>query len=153
MDDPNALVIGRASFETWKDRVLDQFRPRRRHKRVLIVDDDPQFVEMLEFHLADLGYSFLSLMNGRQAVRIAMEQDFDVILMDVRLRDISGYQVARDLSEALGDRCPKIVIVTGREVAKERGLVLLSGATAILQKPLNFREFDRTLSTLMSADN
>ncbi len=148
MDNPSALV----GFEVWKDRVLDQFRPRRR-KRVLIVDDDPEFVEMLEFHLAETGYAFLSLMNGRQAARIAIEQDFDVILMDVRLHDISGYQVARDISDALGERCPKIVIVTGREVAKERGLVLLSGATAILQKPLDFREFDRTMTALTYSDN
>lgn len=150
MDDPTASLRG---FEVWKDRVLEPFRPRRRRKRVLIVDDDPQFVEILEFHLADRGYSFLSLMNGRQAVRIAREQSFDVVLLDVGLRDISGYQVARDISEALGDRCPKIVIVTGREVAKERSLVLLSGATAILQKPLDFHEFDRTMSALTASEN
>ncbi len=150
MDDPTASLRG---FEVWKDRVLEPFRSRRRRKRVLIVDDDPQFVEMLEFHLADQGYSFLSLMNGRQAVRIAREQSFDVVLLDVRLRDISGYQVARDISEALGERCPKIIIVTGREVAKERGLVLLSGATAILQKPLDFRELDRTMTALTTSGN
>ncbi|MEE8424898.1 MAG: hypothetical protein V3S11_03670, partial [Elusimicrobiota bacterium] len=63
MDDPTASFPAQG-FEVWRERVLDQFRPRRRRKRVLIVDDDPQFVEMLEFHLADQGYSFLSLMNG-----------------------------------------------------------------------------------------
>ncbi len=104
-------------------------------KRLMLVDDDPQMVDLLEFFAAANGFDFVTYMDGKKAVMAATEGEFDLIIMDVMLRAMSGYKVAQEIGERLGEDCPPILIITSRDTTKDRGLVLMSGATAVLQKP------------------
>jgi len=68
-----------------------------RKPRVLVVDDDPEFVQLIEFNLARLGCGILVAHNGLQALRVARTESPDVILLDVMLPDIEGFTVCEIL--------------------------------------------------------
>lgn len=124
-----------------------QKKPKK--KRLLLVDDDPQMIDLLEFFAAANGYDFVSHMNGKKAAAAALEGGFDLIIMDVMLRNLSGYKVAQEIGERLGENCPPILIITSRDTQKDRGLVLMSGATSVLQKPFKPGELERVVEILL----
>lgn len=104
-------------------------------KRILIVDDDPDLLDLLQLDLAHHGYGILTASNGKDALRIATSEKIDLILLDVMMPNLDGYHVAQEITDNLGSKAPYIIIITGRDTAREKGMVLLSGAHEALQKP------------------
>src|SRR5689334_141968 len=104
-------------------------------KRILIADDDPDLLDLLKMDLSFLGYDIQTATNGREAIDIATKNIFDLILLDVMMPFVDGYHVASEITEKLGDKAPKIAIMTSRDTVREKGIALLSGAITVVQKP------------------
>lgn len=104
-------------------------------KKVLIADDDPDLLGMLEFTLEDKGYKVETVSSGAKAITMVTQGAFNLILLDVVMPDMDGYHVAQSLYDEMGDKAPPIIIMSGRDLEKERQLALVSGAVDILQKP------------------
>ncbi|MBI5244725.1 MAG: response regulator [Elusimicrobia bacterium] len=104
-------------------------------KRILVVDDDPDLLDLLQMDLAHHGYDTLTASNGKDALRIAMAEKLDLILLDVMMPNLDGYHVAQEITDKLGHKAPTIIIITGRDTTREKGIVLLSGAHEAIQKP------------------
>ncbi|HWO17996.1 MAG TPA: response regulator [Kofleriaceae bacterium] len=68
-----------------------------RSYRVLVVDDHPDTAEVLSVLFKMLGHETRSSRRGREALELAREHDFDLILLDIGLPDLSGYEVVREL--------------------------------------------------------
>jgi DNA-binding response OmpR family regulator len=102
---------------------------------VLVADDDPDFVEGLELTLTKAGYSVCVARNGQEAVDKALDQDFNVLLLDVRLPVLSGLDVYTELKER-GRDLPTI-IVTGYEAEESESIakLLRMSAKGCLVKP------------------
>ncbi len=83
-----------------------------RKPRVLVVDDDPEFVQLIEFNLARLGCGILVAHNGLQALRVARTESPDVILLDVMLPDIEGFTVCEILRAHASTRDVPVFIVS-----------------------------------------
>ncbi|MDD5627519.1 MAG: response regulator [Elusimicrobia bacterium] len=106
-------------------------------KRILVADDDPDLLDLLRWDLSHQGYDILTAANGRDALKIALAETFDLILLDVMMPHIDGYHVAYEITEKLGAKAPHIIIMTSRDTTREKGIALMSGAQETIQKPFD----------------
>lgn len=107
-------------------------------ERILIIEDERAVARGLEYGLKTEGFSVLLAENGNHGIEIAREQSPHLILLDIRLPDISGFDVCRELRR-LGLRQP-ILIVTARDEEVDRILGLELGADDYIVKPFSLRE-------------
>jgi DNA-binding response OmpR family regulator len=103
--------------------------------RVLIVDDDPNIHELIGTTLEEYGYATSSATDASEALRLVSRDVPDVVLLDVRLPDISGYQLCRRLREDLGDSIGIIMISGERKESFDRTAGLLLDADDYVVKP------------------
>jgi len=107
----------------------------RPHGRVLIVDDEPVICELVSTTLAEHGYLTRGASDAREALHLVDLEVPDVVLLDVHLPDISGYQVCRRLRDDFGDAIGIILISGERKESYDRAGGLLLGADDYLVKP------------------
>ena len=109
-----------------------------RRNRILVVEDDPAVAQSLKAGLERDGYAVTWKANGSDAIANARDRQPDLILLDIRLPDLSGFDVCRELRR-LGQRQPIIMLtVRGEETDKVLGLEV--GADDYVTKPYNLRE-------------
>ena len=82
---------------------------------VLIVEDSPELAETLHDILTMHGYNAITALNGRDAIALALEHHPDLIMLDIRLPDISGYTVFQKIREDSWGVDAKIMILTASE--------------------------------------
>ena len=111
-------------------------------KRILIADDDPDLMDLLESFFRGAGFNVTAKVNGKDALQAAETEKFDLVLLDVMMPYIDGYHVASEISSIYGADGPKIIIMTSRDVASERGIALLSGACDAVQKPFTLSDLE-----------
>lgn len=104
--------------------------------RILVADDDPDLVELLKIELEKHDFEVLPAYTGSEALQVAQREKTDIALLDIMMPGLDGYHVAQELTRILGDSCPKIIIITSRDVSREQGLAVMCGAVAAMQKPI-----------------
>lgn len=106
--------------------------------QILIVDDEPHIVELASLYLKNDGYSTLNAHNGTQALKMIKEHHPDLVVLDIMLPELDGWEVCRRLRQD-GDNVPIIMLTArGEDVDKIVGLEL--GADDYVTKPFNPRE-------------
>lgn len=107
-------------------------------EKVLIVEDEPALLETLEYNLAHHGYKVYTATDGLSALEIARRERPDLIVLDLMLPKLDGFEVCRKLREETNT---PILILTARtgELDKVMGLEL--GADDYMTKPFSMREF------------
>lgn len=106
--------------------------------RILIVEDERAVARGLEYALSSEGFAVLLARDGRQALDQTLHEKPDLILLDIRLPDMSGFDVCRQL-RAGGHRQP-ILILTARDEEVDKVLGLELGADDYIVKPYSLRE-------------
>lgn len=119
-------------------------------KRILVADDDPDLLELLKMDLSYQGYEVLAAANGKDALRVAMVEQLDLVLLDVMMPYIDGYHVAYELTNKLGPKAPCILIMTSRDTTREKGIALMSGAAEIIQKPFEMAKLHERLAAILA---
>ena len=107
-------------------------------KTILIVEDEQNIVDILCFNLVKEGYDTLEALDGAAGLRLALEQDPDLILLDLMLPKLDGFQVCRTLREQ--GRATPIIMLTAREEETDKVLGLELGADDYITKPFSMRE-------------
>ncbi|MBI2311918.1 MAG: response regulator [Betaproteobacteria bacterium] len=109
-------------------------------KKVLIADDEPNIVVSLEFLMERNGYVVKVANNGEDALKCVAEFVPDLILLDVMMPHMSGYDVCQKIRENPAWQNIKIIMLTakGREVEVTKGIAL--GADAYVTKPFSTKE-------------
>ena len=118
-------------------------------KRILIADDDPDMLDLLQMDLALQGYSVAAAADGKEALRLALAERFDLLLLDVMMPHIDGYHVAHEVTDRLGAKAPVIVIMTCRDTRREKGIALMSGAAEVLQKPFEMTRLHERIAAVL----
>ena len=109
---------------------------------VLVVEDDPDLLALVEMVLVDAGYRVRTAPEGRAALRAVEAEMPAVILLDMRMPGMNGWDFAREFRSRHGRACP-IVVVTAAENARRRAEEI--GAEGWLSKPF---AIDDVLSTV-----
>ncbi len=113
------------------------------NKTVLIVEDDQYNLDLILEMLSDTGLELFYVSNGNDAIKLALERNPDVILMDIGLPDISGYEVTRQI--LLRNQNMKIIAQTAYASGEDRIKALNAGCVEHIAKPLRL---DKLLSVI-----
>jgi two-component system OmpR family response regulator len=115
--------------------------------RLLVVEDDPNILELLSASLRFAGFSVTTATSGSQAVSHAREERPDLIVLDVMLPDLDGFEVIRKLRDG-GTRTP-VVFLTARDATddKIRGLTL--GGDDYVTKPFSLEELTARIRAVL----
>jgi len=118
--------------------------------RILVVDDDPRNVELLESYLTSVGnYQVGTASNGVEALSRVSELPPDLILLDVMMPRMDGYQVCTHLKKNKSTQFIPIVMVTALQGSDERIRALEAGADDFISKPFNIYELLARVKSLM----
>ena len=106
-------------------------------ERILLVDDEPAILDAVGYALRSEGYEIESATDGNHALSRALEESFDLVLLDLRLPGLSGVEVCRRLREASD---VPILMLTARDAEVDRVLGLEVGADDYVTKPFSMAE-------------
>jgi len=109
---------------------------------VLYIEDNPDNMLLVKRVLEIRGYTVLSAANGLDGIQIAETQDVDLILVDINLPDIDGYEVARRLrSSSKGSLLyTPLIAITANALKGDAEKALAAGCDVYMSKPINIRE-------------
>ncbi|MDT4901584.1 MAG: two-component system, OmpR family, response regulator [Pseudonocardiales bacterium] len=106
--------------------------------RLLVVEDDPNIVELLSASLRYAGFEVATAAEGHQALRVAREFRPDLMVLDVMMPGIDGFEVVRRLT-AEGNRCP-VLFLTARDAVHDKITGLTVGGDDYVTKPFSLDE-------------
>lgn len=109
---------------------------------ILYIEDNPDNTTLVRRALEARGYTLLHAPNGTRGVSVAEEQQVDLILLDINLPDIDGYEVARRLraSSKRALSTVPIIAVTANALKGDAQKALDAGCDVYMSKPINIRE-------------
>jgi two-component system, OmpR family, alkaline phosphatase synthesis response regulator PhoP len=107
--------------------------------RVLLIEDDPDILDLLIIHLSDLGCETVSVMNGPEGLTAATGSTFDLIILDIMLPGMNGMEICRRIRQT--DRHTPILVLTAKSEEIDKVLGLETGADDYMTKPFSIREF------------
>ena len=107
-------------------------------KTILIVEDEQNIVDILSFNLTREGYDTMEAYDGPTGLQLALEHNPDLILLDLMLPGMSGFDVCREVRQS-GSSTP-ILMLTAREEEADKVLGLELGADDYITKPFSMRE-------------
>jgi DNA-binding response OmpR family regulator len=123
--------------------------------RVLVVDDEQDILETLNYSLRHRGYDVTRAADGLEALTLAKRRPPDIMILDVMLPGCNGYEVSRLLKEWMDDQPPQrrfpIVLLTARRVdtaERERFVATWSRADACLYKPFALEDILATVERM-----
>jgi DNA-binding response OmpR family regulator len=119
--------------------------------RILIVDDEPNIVLALELLMKKEGYEVHTVDDGDRAVQAAKELRPDLILLDIMMPKMDGYEVCQRIRSDALLKDVSIIMLTakGREVEREKGLAL--GADHYITKPFSTRQVVMKVKEILAA--
>ncbi|MGH7656915.1 MAG: response regulator [Gemmatimonadales bacterium] len=117
--------------------------------RVLVVDDEPDITALVAYHLARAGYRVSTAASGTDALKAAREEKPDVVVLDVMLPGVSGYDVLADLRRLDETRNVGVIMLTARREEPDRIRGLSLGADDYLVKPFSPQELTLRVNALL----
>jgi DNA-binding NtrC family response regulator len=114
-------------------------------QKVLIVDDEPALLNVVGRMVERLGYASVTTLHGKDALRIAAEEEIDLFLLDVVLRDITIVELVNRITAIRPSR--RIVLMSGHFQHLE---INISGRTPFLQKPFTIQELREALDAVQA---
>ncbi len=103
--------------------------------RILIVDDEKEMIEMLEMRLKALGYETMAAYDGHEGLEKARSRKPDLIILDLMLPKLDGYQVCRMLKFDVNHKKIPIIMFTARAQDSDKHMGKEVGADAYINKP------------------
>ena len=121
--------------DDWARDILKRVKPR-----ILVVDDEPEAVELVEFNLKQAGYAVTTAADGAEALKKARSQTPDLIVLDVMLPEMDGFEICKTLRLDSATAKVPIIMLTAKAAEIDRVLGLELGADDYLTKPFSPRE-------------
>ena len=106
-------------------------------KTVLAVDDDKDILALVQYALRSEGYRVLIARDGEQALKTVREQSPDLIVMDVMMPEISGFQVLRQIKEDEATQAIPVIMLTAKDEESDILSGWLRGADLYMTKPFD----------------
>ena len=117
--------------------------------KILIVDDEPDVVAVVQGRLVSAGYEVTVMADGQQALECVKKHPPDLMVLDVMLPTLNGYEVCTMIKQDIRYRAIPVVMLTARTEEKDVRLGRECGADAYLLKPFQANELMQTIQTLL----
>ena len=117
---------------------------------ILVVDDEPDTLGLIELTLQTAGYSVQTAVSGEQALRRLREDSFDLILLDIMMPDVSGFDVVRRARKQ-AEHVPPVVFLSARTRKEDRQQGASLGAAGYLVKPTTRGDLLDTIRQVLEA--
>ena len=118
-------------------------------KKILIVEDNLQNLRVVQLSLKDQGYLLREATDGKNALRIALKERPDLIIMDIQLPGLSGIEVTKKLRERPDFQQVPIVAVTAYAMKGDKEKALDIGFDAYLTKPISTQEIASLVAEML----
>ena len=109
-------------------------------KKILIVDDEADIIEILQFMLEANGYECVTAMDGEEGLKLAREISPDLIILDVMMPKINGYKISRLLKYDNKYKNIPIIMVTARSQEQDKLIGEETGVNEYISKPFELEE-------------
>lgn len=103
-------------------------------ERILVVDDEPDTLGLIDLTLQTAGYQVRTASSGEQALRILEQDSFHLILLDIMMPGMTGFDLVRKLQEG-HQEVPPVIFLTAKTRSEDREMGQALGAAAFLTKP------------------
>ena len=117
--------------------------------RVLVVDDEPDITALVAYHLAKAGYRVSTAATGPEALKAAREERPDIVILDLMLPGVSGYDVLAELRRQEETRDVGVILLTARREEPDRIRGLSLGADDYLTKPFSPQELSLRVQAVL----
>jgi CheY-like chemotaxis protein len=144
-------ALGRASSKDARSSTKSAKRKstsRSPKRRVLVVDDVTDVTEMIALFLKHAGYDVATAGSATAALRLANEKAFDMVISDIGMPEMNGYELAESLRRRSEYQRTPIIAVTGYSEYDDRGRALRAGFDAHLTKPIDPSELLNLMNKL-----
>ncbi len=115
---------------------------------ILIVEDSPSELELMSHYLKESGFNVIKANDGKEALEKAMEQKFDVVVTDVVMPGMSGFELCRALKRNPTTEKVPIVICSSKNQEIDRLWAMRQGADAYITKPYTRDQLVRAIKSL-----
>ena len=115
---------------------------------ILVVDDEPDTLGLIELTLKTAGYNVQTAIGGQHALRKLREESFDLVLLDIMMPDLSGFDVMKRLMNEPGP-IPPVVFLTAKSGQQDREMGKSVGAAGYLVKPTTRGDLLDTVATIL----
>jgi CheY-like chemotaxis protein len=117
--------------------------------RILVVEDDEMNLDMISQRLRLNGYGVLGALDGLEGIEVARRETPDLILMDINLPGIDGFEATRRLKAEPETRHIPVVAVTAHAMVSDRDMALQAGCDGYETKPVDFQRLLSKMETLL----
>jgi two-component system, OmpR family, alkaline phosphatase synthesis response regulator PhoP len=121
--------------------------------RILIADDNPQNAELLEAHLDGVGFETRTASNGEEALATAKDWKPDVVLLDVMMPKLSGFEVCKRMRADPATAATGVLMVTALDQPTDVEKAVAAGTDDFLTKPIHKAELVLRVKALLAAAN
>ncbi|MHB8770111.1 MAG: response regulator [Syntrophales bacterium] len=118
--------------------------------KILVIEDNEQNLYLIQFILEDCGYKVFSATDGTEGIALAASLRPDLILLDIQLPTMNGYDVARRLRENPDLAATPIVAVTSYAMPGDRERAMAAGCTGYIEKPIDPDTFETQVGNYLS---
>jgi two-component system, cell cycle response regulator DivK len=120
-------------------------------KNVLYIEDNPENMMLVKRVLQSRGHTLLEAFNGLDGLSVAETQNVDLILLDINLPDIDGYEVARRLRSSGNYKLTAlpVIAITANALKGDAEKAIKAGCNLYLSKPINIRELWEKVETFV----
>lgn len=118
-------------------------------KRILVVDDEVAICRLLKYFLEDCGYAVETLTSGEQAIARVLDQAPDLLILDLKLPDRHGYEVAQELRKHYHPWTLPILMLTAMDRPADQLRGYAFGADAYMRKPFLLEDLRKNVSMLL----
>jgi CheY-like chemotaxis protein len=124
-------------------------------RNILCIEDNPDNMMLLKRVLESAGFVLRQAFNGLDGLKIAETEPIDLVLLDINLPDIDGYEVTRRLRKASSPNAARlpILIITANVQKRDVDEAMTAGATEFITKPIDIFELCSRIENYLSASN
>lgn len=117
--------------------------------KVLIVDDEPNIVMSLDFLMRKAKYQVFIARNGTEALELANKEQPDLMLLDIMMPDIDGYEVCKRVKENTSTENCKVIFISAKSKESDIQKGMEMGANLYVTKPFSTRDLMKQVKELM----
>ncbi len=118
-------------------------------KKILVVDDDKKNRYLISFLLKKNGFEIITAINGLEGIEAAKEQQVDLIIMDIKMPKMNGYEAIKRIRRLKKYKSIPIIALTSYAMLKDKEKAMKAGCTGYISKPITPETFTEEVKKLL----